>query len=129
MDGFGNRHKYALLRLLLSVILFAQQIFGKGFSISGNKFTMGGKPLRILAGNFHYFRSPEENWGQNLDRMLALGLNAVEFYIPWNYHETYKNTYNDLYNTYAKHMTTDKHHRNTCKHYNTSYEIHRLLSV
>ena len=54
---------------------------------------MGGKPLRILAGNFHYFRSPQENWGQNLDRMLALGLNAVEFYIPWNYHETYKNTY------------------------------------
>eukprot|EP00943_MAST-04B_sp_MAST-4B-sp1_P005959 g5959.t1 len=63
------------------------------FKISNNQFMIDNKPIRILSGNFHYFRTPPEYWGENLDRMLALGFNAVEFYIPWNYHETYQNVY------------------------------------
>ncbi|MFB7086983.1 glycoside hydrolase family 35 protein [Streptomyces sp. NPDC056296] len=47
----------------------------------------GGRPHRVLAGSLHYFRVRPEQWADRLRRLAALGLNTVDTYVPWNFHE------------------------------------------
>ncbi|MFB7593967.1 beta-galactosidase family protein [Streptomyces sp. NPDC056160] len=46
-----------------------------------------GRPHRVLAGSLHYFRVRPEQWADRLERLAALGLNTVDTYVPWNFHE------------------------------------------
>lgn len=57
------------------------------FSI-GKDFMLDGKPLKLISGSIHYFRIPPSKWYQSLYNLKAMGANAVETYIPWNFHET-----------------------------------------
>lgn len=50
-------------------------------------FALGGHPHRIFAGAAHYFRSHPEQWPQLMRSLAAMGLNTVETYLAWNYHE------------------------------------------
>ncbi|GAA2805281.1 beta-galactosidase [Kitasatospora paracochleata] len=50
-------------------------------------FRLDGRPLRILSGAMHYFRTRPEQWPQRLAALRAMGLNTVETYVPWNLHE------------------------------------------
>ncbi|MFI9822136.1 glycoside hydrolase family 35 protein [Streptomyces sp. NPDC052013] len=50
-------------------------------------FLRDGRPHRILAGSLHYFRVHPEQWADRLGRLAALGLNTVDTYVPWNFHE------------------------------------------
>lgn len=50
-------------------------------------FTIDGEDTFIFSGTFHYFRTPEELWGDRLDKLKEAGFNSVETYVPWNYHE------------------------------------------
>ncbi len=52
-----------------------------------NGFRLDGRPLRILSGAVHYFRSRPEQWPDRLAAVRAMGLNTVETYVPWNLHE------------------------------------------
>ena len=46
-----------------------------------------GRKTRLLAGTMHYFRVPRDCWRDRLEKGKAMGLNAVETYMPWNLHE------------------------------------------
>ncbi|MGI5396725.1 glycoside hydrolase family 35 protein [Streptomyces sp. CA-251251] len=46
-----------------------------------------GRPHRVLSGSLHYFRVHPEQWADRLERLAALGLNTVDTYVPWNFHE------------------------------------------
>ncbi|MEU3223075.1 beta-galactosidase [Streptomyces sp. NPDC006976] len=46
-----------------------------------------GLPHRVLSGSLHYFRVHPEQWADRLERLAALGLNTVDTYVPWNFHE------------------------------------------
>ncbi|XP_051135682.1 beta-galactosidase 17 isoform X2 [Andrographis paniculata] len=50
-------------------------------------FWKDGKPFRIIGGDLHYFRVHPEYWEDRLLRAKALGLNAIQTYVPWNLHE------------------------------------------
>ncbi|MFJ4593363.1 MULTISPECIES: beta-galactosidase [unclassified Kitasatospora] len=50
-------------------------------------FRRNGAPHRIVAGALHYFRVHPELWDDRLCRLRALGVNTVDTYIPWNFHE------------------------------------------
>jgi beta-galactosidase len=50
-------------------------------------FLRDGRPHRILAGSLHYFRVHPDQWADRLERVAALGLNTVDTYVPWNFHE------------------------------------------
>ncbi|MEV4559665.1 beta-galactosidase [Kitasatospora sp. NPDC049285] len=50
-------------------------------------FRLDGRPLRILSGAMHYFRTRPEQWPARLAALRAMGLNTVETYVPWNLHE------------------------------------------
>lgn len=50
-------------------------------------FLRAGRPHRVLSGSLHYFRVHPEQWADRLERLAALGLNTVDTYVPWNFHE------------------------------------------
>ncbi|MEW6504783.1 MAG: beta-galactosidase [Chloroflexota bacterium] len=57
------------------------------FQIHSGQFWYDGRPLLIQAGEFHYFRSPVEEWAERLTLLQRAGFNAVASYIPWLWHE------------------------------------------
>ncbi|WP_326696349.1 beta-galactosidase [Streptomyces sp. NBC_01754] len=46
-----------------------------------------GRPHQVLAGTMHYFRVHPDHWRDRLERLAAMGLNTVDTYIAWNFHE------------------------------------------
>ncbi|MBQ4322380.1 MAG: beta-galactosidase, partial [Clostridia bacterium] len=57
------------------------------FKINGNRFEFDGKPMQVISGAIHYFRTVPEYWDDRLKKLKACGFNTVETYIPWNLHE------------------------------------------
>ncbi len=62
--------------------------------IAGKDILVSGKSVRLLSGALHYFRIVPELWEDRLIKAKALGLNAIETYIPWNLHEPVKGQFN-----------------------------------
>lgn len=78
---------------------------------------LNGKPIRIISGAIHYFRSHPSVWSDRLRKLRASGANTVhgykwkrslwtcltkmsfrlilqvETYVPWNLHEPKKNEF------------------------------------
>ena len=55
--------------------------------VEDGSFLRDGRPHQIISGAVHYFRIPPSLWEDRLRRVRALGLNTVETYVAWNYHE------------------------------------------
>lgn len=55
-----------------------------------DKFYLNGEPFKIISGAFHYFRTVPEYWQDRLEKLVNMGCNTVETYIPWNFHEPNK---------------------------------------
>ncbi|KAM9601269.1 beta-galactosidase isoform 1-T1 [Trichechus inunguis] len=54
---------------------------------SQNCFLKDGQPFRYISGSIHYHRVPSFYWKDRLLKMKMAGLNAIQMYIPWNFHE------------------------------------------
>lgn len=50
-------------------------------------FYLDKKPFKIISGAIHYFRTVPEYWQDRLEKLVNMGCNTVETYIPWNLHE------------------------------------------
>ncbi|MFZ0411090.1 MAG: beta-galactosidase, partial [Candidatus Acidiferrales bacterium] len=46
-----------------------------------------GAPFFIHSAAFFYFRIPRDQWEPLLDRYRTIGINTIDIYIPWNWHE------------------------------------------
>lgn len=53
----------------------------------GQCFTIEGKDTFLYSGAFHYFRCPRALWPDRFRKIKEAGFNAVETYVPWNWHE------------------------------------------
>ncbi len=53
-------------------------------------FTINEKDTMIASGAFHYPRCPKTLWRDRLWKFKAAGLNTIETYVFWNYHEPEK---------------------------------------
>ncbi|XP_054162502.1 beta-galactosidase-1-like protein 2 [Oppia nitens] len=58
-----------------------------GLKADSPQFTLNGKPITLFSGSLHYFRLPKAYWKDRLLKYRAAGLNAIQFYSPWNLHE------------------------------------------
>lgn len=58
------------------------------FRANGDHFELDGKPFQIISGAIHYERVPRAYWRDRLRKARAMGLNTVETYVFWNFHET-----------------------------------------
>lgn len=87
----------SLLRYGVALLLFAPSL-GKppSFSIDykNDCFRKDGEVFRYISGSIHYSRIPRVYWKDRLLKMYMAGLNAVQTYIPWNYHEESQGRYN-----------------------------------
>lgn len=59
----------------------------RSFAIANDQFLRDGRPMQLRAGCIHYSRVPVEYWEDRLLRLRAMGLNAVQTYVPWNWHQ------------------------------------------
>uniref|UniRef100_A0A8C7EWW3 Galactosidase beta 1 like n=1 Tax=Neovison vison TaxID=452646 RepID=A0A8C7EWW3_NEOVI len=84
----------ALLLPLLTLLL--PQAGTRSFVVDreNDRFLLDGAPFRYVSGSLHYFRVPRVLWADRLFKMRMSGLNAVQFYVPWNYHEPQPGVYN-----------------------------------
>jgi len=83
--------KQALARSNLDVM----QLDGNNhtFGIQRNSFVWDDKPVALQAGEVHYFRIPSMYWKDRLLRVKAMGMNSIQTYVPWNFHETEEGKY------------------------------------
>ena len=64
------------------------------FIVKDDRFELNGKPIRIISGAVHYFRTVPEYWEDRLTKLKACGFNTVETYLPWNLHEPKEGQFN-----------------------------------
>ena len=71
-------------------------IEGPTFAIDydSNQFLKDGEPFRYISGSMHYFRIPPEHWEDRMIKAKYLGINTIQTYIAWNFHEAKENEYN-----------------------------------
>jgi len=90
------------MNLILTLFISSLSIFSvesaQTFSIDfpNNQFLKDGKPFRYISGDFEYFKVPAVLWRDRLQKFKAAGLNAIQMYISWNFHEPEKGVY-DFY--------------------------------
>ena len=81
--------------LILAVLSFAARADGLArvfphlsrIRYDGQCLTIDDEDVFIFSGSFHYFRCPKELWPDRFRKIKAAGCNAVETYVPWNWHE------------------------------------------
>ncbi len=87
---------HLLLSLALAPCIFGSsshrlptRLSERSFRIDQQKgqFLKDGQQFRYISGEIHYFRIHPSLWNDRLERVRALGLNAVQVYVPWNFHE------------------------------------------
>lgn len=57
------------------------------FAVRGGQFWLDDQPQLIQAGEFHYFRTPADQWPHRLRLLREAGFNTLATYIPWLWHE------------------------------------------
>nr|CAH8869672.1 unnamed protein product [Trichobilharzia regenti] len=50
-------------------------------------FMKDGAPFQYISGSVHYSRIPKIYWHDRLYKMKASGLDAIQIYVPWNFHQ------------------------------------------
>lgn len=51
------------------------------------RFTRDGQTHQVFSGSLHYFRVHPDLWRDRLVRLVDMGLNTVDTYVPWNFHQ------------------------------------------
>lgn len=57
------------------------------FYVRDGQFWLDDQPLLVHAGEFHYFRTPPEQWRHRLSLLQDCGFNTLATYIPWLWHQ------------------------------------------
>jgi hypothetical protein len=60
---------------------------GGVIGVNSRYLTRDGKPWLPVMGEFHYSRSPRQQWEEELLKMKAAGVNIVATYVIWIHHE------------------------------------------
>jgi hypothetical protein len=81
---------FALACLLVSQQSARATSYGSSAIVQRNGypvFTVDGKPFFVYGAAFFYERLPPSLWERSLDSYRALGINTLDLYVPWNWHE------------------------------------------
>lgn len=60
---------------------------GETVALNSQSLLLNGKPWMPVMGEFHYSRTPESEWRDELLKMKAGGIDIVATYVFWNHHE------------------------------------------
>lgn len=56
-------------------------------------YTVDGKPFFVYGAAFFYERVPRSQWAASLARYRGLGINTIDLYVMWNWHEVRDGTF------------------------------------
>ncbi len=62
-------------------------------SYDERSFTVSGERVFLTSGSIHYFRVPNELWRDRLEKARCFGLNCIQTYVAWNFHEPREGEY------------------------------------
>ena len=62
------------------------------FYAKDGRFYLNDQPQLIQAGEFHYFRTPKDQWAHRLSLLKVAGFNSLATYIPWLWHQLTENS-------------------------------------
>jgi amino acid transporter len=51
-------------------------------------YTVAGNPFFVYGASFFYERVPRSEWSASIAQYRALGINTIDLYVMWNWHET-----------------------------------------
>ncbi|MFC8303635.1 beta-galactosidase family protein [Specibacter sp. NPDC057265] len=60
---------------------------GAALSYADRQLFRHGTGHRIIAGALHYFRIHPDQWQDRIERLVALGVNTLDSYVAWNFHQ------------------------------------------
>ncbi|MFQ4149271.1 glycoside hydrolase family 35 protein [Arthrobacter sp. LAPM80] len=60
------------------------------------KLFRNGEEHRIIAGAIHYFRIHPDQWQDRIERLVEMGVNTLDTYVAWNFHQPYKDVAPDF---------------------------------
>lgn len=63
------------------------------FTVRNGQFWLDYKPVLIQAGEFHYYRTPRDQWRHRLGLLQQAGFNTMATYIPWLWHQPKESIY------------------------------------
>ena len=80
------------LSFLLSVLVLLVGVkpvesFSGTITYDSKSFIINGKRTFITSGSIHYFRAPRSSWEDILLKAKLGGMNTIQTYIAWNFHE------------------------------------------
>lgn len=76
------------LKLLLAASLWSSWNTSAVTNVRGTPvFTVNGEPYYVYGAAFFYERTPRDEWRADLERYKALGINTIDVYLIWNWHE------------------------------------------
>ena len=58
-----------------------------------HSFLIDGESQILLAASIHYFRVPHQLWADRIAKAKRGGMNTIETYVAWNYHEPSPGTF------------------------------------
>ncbi|XP_071263288.1 beta-galactosidase [Salvelinus alpinus] len=87
-----SRVGVVLLCSLFASTLGVPQTFSVDYK--NDCFRKDGEEFRYISGSIHYNRIPRAYWKDRLLKMYMAGLNAIQTYVPWNFHEPSPDRYN-----------------------------------
>jgi len=67
---------------------------GETLGLNSQSLLLNGKPWMPVMGEFHYSRTPESEWRDELLKMKAGGIDIVATYVFWNHHEEEEGIWN-----------------------------------
>ena len=50
-------------------------------------FEVDGKPFFLYGAAFFYERLPRDMWSESMSQLKNMGINTLDIYVPWNWHE------------------------------------------
>lgn len=67
---------------------------GTTLGLDSQSLLLDGKPWMPVMGEFHFTRTPENEWRDELLKMKAGGIDVVATYVFWNHHEEEEGKWN-----------------------------------
>jgi beta-galactosidase GanA len=58
-----------------------------GLQVTESGFRRDGRPHQVVSAAMHYARVHPDLWSDRLHRLAAMGVNTVETYVMWNFHQ------------------------------------------
>ena len=90
------QRRWPFVAALIVGLCFVQPVAARAAAWPGSEvvqrsgypvYTVGGKPFFIYGAAFFYERIPRAHWEASIAQYRMLGINTIDLYVMWNWHE------------------------------------------